>query len=989
MRTQQNKEFKVTLQLMLVLMLVTTLVGCTKVNKSDDNTKKSPEQTKTESIAISIEENKEFKKTEEVEEEVTTEETESVELNTEKIELIVKEIDTQLHTTPPPAEENYIIKETEEQSTEVEEQVQNTEESTSEVNNTEDTKHIHIYKTIEQDSTCEEHGIIKKVCKKCGNIKSTKIIEAKGHKEKTLKGYKETCESDGLTDGVICKTCDKILVEQQVIKGGHISVKDAGISKTCISDGLTDGEHCSRCNIVLIEQQVIKGGHELKHIESIDKTCTSNGYTSGNKCLNCDYTEGLEEIVATGHIEATLIGKEATCLEDGITEGKKCTICNEILVKQEVIKATGHKEKILNRIEPTCTETGLTEGKICDNCEEVLVAQIEIPATDISIWDKQSLSEPSVVDGYLIINFAEELAWVSKYQNTKCVNKIKLGHTLDMSNETLASLPNNIEEIDGNNKRLENIKLNETGLIKTSENTKNLKVYNFTISNCEMKNYTSTGLIVGAFKGNADIRDITIINSNIASKESYSGGLIGEYTSQENQEILIENINIHNTKIDGCLGSGKILGLYEGYNTTEVIKVNNFNYENLELSNNNNMFNMNNQSCFLNNIDNKYNNIVSDSKYFRGKLELDGSEFIPRWDGKTTVEPLKYNDAYYINNSFELAGLRELNENISKVELKQSIDMNGQGEDGKYNIPNQFASKIDSSDDNIFKPFNKITYLDGSDNTIYNLKIEQLGAERGAFILTSSGETTHKNTKFNNCCTVVTHKEVQSDAKAYGAILIASVGGSNYKAESIELIDCKVYALQKVGMLIGYLGATNSLVDNCKVVGGTIENYKCNISERFDSGNKTFQDRTVRLYADFYPQGEVGGLIGFVMSNSKISNSSVTSCKINASGQDDKMATVTGSTLGQIAIAAAGYYKVPGRHVGELIGDVRAKNCTVNIDNCEALNNTFINRHDKHNNYEAILIGQAYYVRFMDTAGSVKINGKQLTLADCNKNTVR
>lgn len=37
----------------------------------------------------------------------------------------------------------------------------------------------------------------------------------------------------------------------------------------------------------------------------------------------------------------------------------------------------------------------------------------------------------------------------------------------------------------------------------------------------------------------------------------------------------------------------------------------------------------------------------------------------------------------------------------------------------------------------------------------------------------------------------------------------------------------------------------------------------------------------------------------------------------------------------------------------------------------------------------APFIGQAYYIQFMDTMGTVIVDGYTLTLADCNKNTIR
>jgi len=102
------------------------------------------------------------------------------------------------------------------------------------------------------------------------------------------------------------------------------------------------------------------------------------------------------------------------------------------------------------------------------------------------------------------------------------------------------------------------------------------------------------------------------------------------------------------------------------------------------------------------------------------------------------------------------------------------------------------------------------------------------------------------------------------------------------------------------------------------------------------------------------------------------------------------MATITGSFMGRLAISAMGYYLVPGRHVSTFIGDIRAnKNKTITIKNCTVDSSTkCTNRYDKHNSTYK-MIGQAYYVDFVDSPGSVIVNGKKLVLADCNKKTKR
>ena len=127
-------------------------------------------------------------------------------------------------------------------------------------------------------------------------------------------------------------------------------------------------------------------------------------------------------------------------------------------------------------------------------------------------------------------------------------------------------------------------------------------------------------------------------------------------------------------------------------------------------------------------------------------------------------------------------------------------------------------------------------------------------------------------------------------------------------------------------------------------------------------------------------------MFGFIQGTSTITNCHVNNTTVHAFGQDDKMATIDGSGLAQLGIALLGYYKVPGRHVSTMIGNIRATG-TVTMTNCGVdAASRCTNRHDKHNstyNY----IGQAYIVKFVDSEGSVTVDGKKLTLADCNKNT--
>ncbi|MBQ5844977.1 MAG: hypothetical protein IIW52_09015 [Alistipes sp.] len=548
-------------------------------------------------------------------------------------------------------------------------------------------------------------------------------------------------------------------------------------------------------------------------------------------------------------------------------------------------------------------------------------------------------------------------------------------------------------------------------------------VANFTLQNFRVEDCTMTapesnpvGMIAGTVTGSLTLTNVSIDGGEVKGS-SKVGGLIGYIESSTNSVATLTNCAssaiITATATDYA---GALVGCFKGNDASETLNFKSC--YNLSESNFNTSFCEAEQACF-----NVYDEVTETGVYLesynehllggeelcRGTINYDDVRFFYRWDGKRTVEPLKADpnrDAnvtqgtnnYVIYSPYDLAGLRKKTASPSAIYIRQNIDMNGQGVDGKYNVPSNFTkSTHTSTDDNVFNPFNYVTTLDGTKTIangvvteqygIYNLSISQIEQERAAFILYASGNTSHKNINFVNCCTVAVHKPVQTDAKAYGAIVCANIDAT-YTMENVHATGCKVFALQKVGTLAARVSGTSTL-KNCTVNNCYIENYDCNISERFESGPKSMAGFTIdNVYADFYPYGEVGGMFGFIQGNSTLSNCKVNGSEIDAFGQDDKMAEIKASGWkGAFAVAGVkgfGYYKVPGRHVSTLIGDIRATG-TVTLTGCSVDANTkCTNRHDKHNSTYTY-IGQAYIVKFVDSEGSVTVDGKKLTVADCNK----
>ena len=675
-----------------------------------------------------------------------------------------------------------------------------------------------------------------------------------------------------------------------------------------------------------------------------------------------------------------------------------------------------------------------------------------------AIWNGEETKMPVVENGCYVITCNEELAWLAVNEATTTC--IRFEADLNMGGNALGAL--RILEgttIEGNGHTVNGLNLT-TSLLRNTKNltvtdlhingatatnaasvsgtailvsavSGGLNVSGLTFTDCAAMGKKKVGMLVGELKGSAQLHKVIVRKgdksdwgtSMLETTDGQGGGLIGyvgrtsETDRNEGLLVTFDSCVVNNTYIKATgasagNGLGKFVGTLSGYDYKEVLKFRDnctTDAGTTLVSNYTSPYQEGNEGAWLAGNDyTTYNEWVGDEAYCRGvinfnvnELGTDSMQFIPKWDGVRSVEPLLANvtydgadcvagtHKYVVYSATDLVGVRNKTNSPSAIYLKQNVDMFGQGEDGKYNVPSNFKSAYSSTDDHHFNPFNYVDHLDGMGNSIYNLSIEQLQQERAAFILYARNTTTHKNINFRNCQTVAVHKVVPTDAKAYGAILVSNVDAT-YTMENVNAYDCKVFALQKVGTLGARISGTSTLknnsVNNCYV-----ENYECNITERFESGEKSIGGFTIKnVYADFYPHGEIGGMYGFIQGNAALSDCYVRSSTIHAYGQDDKEAEMIGSGfLGSLAVLGAkalGFYKVPGRHVGTLIGDIRATG-TITLTGCQVDNSSqCTNRYDKHNNTYNY-IGQAYYVQFLDSMGSVTIDGKTITLANCNRNT--
>jgi len=286
--------------------------------------------------------------------------------------------------------------------------------------------------------------------------------------------------------------------------------------------------------------------------------------------------------------------------------------------------------------------------------------------------------------------------------------------------------------------------------------------------------------------------------------------------------------------------------------------------------------------------------------------------------------------------------------------------MFGHGSDGEYFVHSNFTkSAFNSTDDNKFNAFSSIALLEGNNKGIYHLALNANGSDRYAFILSGNNGDIHRNTSFHNCCTVVPHVVKDNEDKSYGATVVLSISGATYTMENVHAYGCKVFALQKTGIIAGRVTSlTMATIKDCTVNNCYIENYDCkDHAEQFGSG---------LISTTFYTPGEVGGFIGFVENFATISNCHVKGTTIYAFGQDNKRLLL--------------FYTVYGRHVGQFIGDIRTSDDEkdkIVLTNCSVDSNTkCTKRWDKHG--KCNMIGCVYSLPLIDSKGTVTLDGKSI-----------
>lgn len=594
-----------------------------------------------------------------------------------------------------------------------------------------------------------------------------------------------------------------------------------------------------------------------------------------------------------------------------------------------------------------------------------------------SVWDGTTTTPLTTdAENRYIISSAANVAWLTENASTLEENKTFILTTdIDMNGKQLESisLPAG-STVDGGEHTIKG--LNLSGALFGDATS--LTVKDLTIEDAEInaQSLSYAGVLVNTLKGSSSFSGVTISLSNVKATEA-AGGMVGyivrttEKDRSKTLDVTFDNCHVKETTVNGNV-EGHFVGLLSGYDNNETLTFNsNCTVTTSDVSTVANEFvspySEGNEGAWLADNDySQYNGWLGNEKYYRAKVFYGNNRFIPRWDGKTATakaDLLLYNgesNKYEVHSPFDLAGVRNATPIPAALYLMENVDMFGQGVDGEYFVHSKFTkSAFNSTDDNNFDAFSSIALLEGNNKGIYNLALNANGSDRYAFILSGNNGDIHRNTSFHNCCTVVPHVVKENEDKSYGATVVLSISGATYTMENVHAYGCKVFALQKTGIIAGRVTSlTMATIKDCTVNNCYIENYDCkDHAEQF--GNDL-------ISTTFYTPGEVGGFIGFVENFATISNCHVKGTTIYAFGQNNKKLLFI--------------YTVYGRHVGQFIGDIRTSESEkdkIVLTNCTVDSNTkCTNRWDKHS--KCNMIGRVYYVTLLDSKGTVTLDGKSI-----------
>ena len=607
-------------------------------------------------------------------------------------------------------------------------------------------------------------------------------------------------------------------------------------------------------------------------------------------------------------------------------------------------------------------------------------------------------------DGIIHIDTAEKLAYLMKfgYAGTSVDNpqQIHLCKDFDMKGTITRAADYKLENVifNGGNFTIHNLSTSLFG------EATNLQVKDLTLSKATITDAGHAGALVDTLKASATFTNITLQDFNVTTSSGAAGGMVGyivrksEKDRSETLDVIFDNCKVTKATINASASEGKLVGLLSGYDHKETLTFKaNCAAEGITLSHNASYYVDSNKSCWQSNIDfTAYSGFLGNETYCRATVNYGENRYWPKWDGeRKNIVPLVESNVNLIYSTFDLAYFQ--GKSPASVSFKQNVDL------GSHKIT----------------PISYITNLDGGKHTLYNLKVDMVHNGIGAaFIGSASGTTTHKNLTLVGADVKNVHDTslypkyaITNDGgagNAYGAIFISQANYcTSYTIDNIHVKDSKLYAVCKMGGVIGQSTYTKLYMSNCSVDNCIIQNYQPNVPNYYVLGTDAepwmkmslgfMGTYYVNLLQWWYTNGEAGGLIGFLKAyDADIDKCSVTNTQINCIGQPDKnvIANVYNSknfkTTDPFSTSSKtrikGLTTIAGRHVNQFIGDIvseRAEggtNFTVDITNYTVSGNsyngtsassanTYNHQYDKtgdsfgkNSNLYCEVVGSAYYV---------------------------
>ena len=615
-------------------------------------------------------------------------------------------------------------------------------------------------------------------------------------------------------------------------------------------------------------------------------------------------------------------------------------------------------------------------------------------------WTVDDLNIPSENAGWKEITDVSELAFLLEFGST-AGEKYRLAADINVAESELAEKFTSeigVErfenfEFDGNGKTISGLDLPwAAGVFSV---VKNSKIYDLTIDDSKVgaetnvSNFNGTGMLIGSATGTLQVSNINILSCEVLAPckvgglvgslldvdatfsgcnitdsdvstvyfkgvSGWAGGFVGfvgrevEKSRASVVKVVATDCSVSGGSVNAHMESstrfsGKFVGTVNGYDYRENISLTrctvNTSFNGLDAE----------AQAFTPVYAGEF---LGGDKYGNATVSVDGVDLCLPWDGTSQREPqlseAAYDGeagAYLVCHPEELAYFQGKTVTDKKILIRHDIDLNGK----------------------TFTPVVEFIYLDGQkvDGTncaIRNLKVNfkhTSSGYGGALInrVNTTG-TIHKNLNFVGADIYVSHYDtVPADiakagqyGNAYAATLCSRVWADKvYTVSNVHCYDGMINGVCKIG---GILGGSLTM-ENCSVNNYYIKNHQVNCPNAYKI-EKDASIATATCYAEFYTEGECGGLIGFIASNSTITNCAVQNTRMKCMGQQDQNATIEVKTF--LGTTSTLKYLIPGRHVNQFIGDIRTQSenkdarITVNVVDPRVSGNKYIGSGNMYEN---------------------------------------